>query len=893
MENKKYLKLLLFLIPIAGVYLLSLILMSPSDAGNMLYWYVTLLVFGLAAMPITFSLFKKFSGGCAFLSKVIGILLVAVTIWLLTYIKIYRFSRLTILITLLALFLASYGIPSLRKNFTSKLNEILDDNRKTAGGVFEEVLFVVIFTLMCYFKGFLPDINGQEKFMDYGFIMSMLRSDMLPANDMWLSGESINYYYFGQYIYALIIKFSGINTGVGYNLAMCTSTAIPFMSAYVIGTQLVELSNAFGVKNGKVSRTLVGIFSGCAVSLWGNSHSFFYDSECVGNAFLKFLSKHGVNVGKTVGFFYPDSTRYIGHNPDSMVIDEVTGKIISDGDYTIHEFPFYSYLVGDLHAHVISMIVVLLIIAVMIALIYEITDTIVLKKNQFSTLKEAFGNFFSPFVIADALLLGIAMQTNYWDFLIYFVFSAMAFLIFYTLTSENFVGIKQISESDFDDNQSGFLPKAVMDVLGFIAVLALILIEYVLFSEKVILHAAVQMLLFAAAFIIMYFRPTALSKTAATLSFLFAASNIIAVPFNYNFDMISNKIALCKNHSSLFQFMILWGVHILISVILIICTIFGKNYVSVKAGKKDKKVIVQPSCEPHNPIAKFFAERNPADVFVSGMAVTGLLMLIAPEIFYVRDIYTGGYLRSNTMFKFTFAGFIILSLVMIYTVNRLFYYTNKEGGYSNLHTVISIVLVILLFIPGHYTMLALKQRSGNLVPENFKTLDGTAYIDTYRSPYVNLGTNGNLKDYKNTIEWFNENVEGDPVIVEAWGYSYTDRNIVSAYTGLPTIIGWQTHEQLWRFHGIVDEKTDLLISDPDNDVWSQVLTPRQTDVLNIYTCTNPNTVRAILDKYDVTYIINGLEELAAYNFDNSVCFNQIAEPVFTDGNVTVYKVNGK
>ena len=54
--------------------------------------------------------------------------------------------------------------------------------------------------ILCYYKGFSPIINGQEKFMDYGFVMSMLRNDELPANDMWLSGYSINYYYFGQYI---------------------------------------------------------------------------------------------------------------------------------------------------------------------------------------------------------------------------------------------------------------------------------------------------------------------------------------------------------------------------------------------------------------------------------------------------------------------------------------------------------------------------------------------------------------------------------------------------------------------------------------------------------------------------------------------------------------------
>ena len=71
--------------------------------------------------------------------------------------------------------------------------------------------------------------------MDYGFIMSMLRNDQLPARDMWLAGYQINYYYFGQYIWSVMIKITNVPSGVGYNLAMCSATAIPFAMSFSIG----------------------------------------------------------------------------------------------------------------------------------------------------------------------------------------------------------------------------------------------------------------------------------------------------------------------------------------------------------------------------------------------------------------------------------------------------------------------------------------------------------------------------------------------------------------------------------------------------------------------------------------------------------------------------------
>jgi uncharacterized membrane protein len=283
--------------------------------------------------------------------------------------------------------------------------------------------------------------------------------------------------------------------------------------------------------------------------------------------------------------------------------------------------------------------------------------------------------------------------------------------------------------------------------------------------------------------------------------------------------------------------------------------------------------------------------RNITDVFVCGMIVTGILMLIAPEIFYVRDIYTGGYLRANTMFKFTYAGFIILSVAMIYAVMRLFWIVGKNGRYSTASFFIAVVFCLFLFIPAHYTYAALKQRCNDLGRSNFKSLDGVAYTVNYPSRYTGTNESGNLTEYMDAINWFNTCVPGPHVILETYGESYTDYNIVSAYTGLQTVCGWQTHEWLWRFHGIVDPETDLLVSDPEYDVWAIYLTPRYQDIATVYTNTDPATVREILDKYEVEYVIIGDMERERFHTDNTETIASLGTIEFSSGDLTVVKID--
>jgi uncharacterized membrane protein len=101
------------------------------------------------------------------------------------------------------------------------------------------------------------------------------------------------------------------------------------------------------------------------------------------------------------------------------------------------------------------------------------------------------------------------------------------------------------------------------------------------------------------------------------------------------------------------------------------------------------------------------------------------------------------------------------------------------------------------------------------------------------------------------ISWLQHHVDGTPVIAEASIGPYRCNGTrISAATGLPTIIGWERHEQQQRY--------------PDT------LPRRVEDVRTLYTSSNVDEKRQILDRYNVEYIVVGdLERI--YPIANNEC----------------------
>lgn len=870
-------KFVFFIFPFFIEAIIGFFTMGSADTVSVLLWSMLLFLFGIGVFPLAAKIFGRFGSGGFILSQAMGIILTSLLIWTFSYIGIARFSLPFVVGGFILISALCWGLKPLREPAVSKLTEPFFVER----AVVEELALLIVFCLMCYFKGFLPMINGengQEKFMDYGFIMSMLRNSRLPANDMWLSGHSINYYYFGQFMWALVIKCSFIKPAVAYNLALCSATALPFAMTFSFGTMLIETAVAHGFHDSPIPKYLAGALTGSAVSLWGNSHSFYYDSGALGHGLLPFFQKLGFPVGDTGDYFYPDSTRYIGHNP------VVT---INGGDFTIEEFPFYSYLIGDLHAHVISMIVIILVACLMLALINsaQYPDSAEMQiKRSFKYLKPSGGrlaveykNLFSlPFILAT-VMLGAAQMTNYWDFLFYFVFCSMAVLIVNTRSSKVFTD--------------------KWGVCYFVINTAFILSFYLIAGSDPLILIALESLLMVFAYLFCVLDPCTITRTAFQMSFMFTGAHIVALPFNLKFDMISNSLGKVKNTSHPYQLFILWGTHVIICAVFFVWVLVTRNYrfttAKKKASDKTEKFITEDMNQNgwSNPIQKFFGQRNIADVFICGIAVVGVLFLIAPEIFYVRDIYTDGYLRSNTMFKFTFAAFIMLSEAMCYAAVRLIWFVKKNGTFSSPALIAGFLSIILMVIPAHFTYISLYQRcQENLNRSNYKGLDGTAYIETYSSSASYDEYEGNLTGYLKAAEWFNQNVKGAPVICEGYGDSYTDNCIVSAYTGLPTVFGWQTHEELWRFHGVVDKENDKLVSDPQRDVWANIIAPRQSDIDSIYTEDDRALIQSIINKYKIEYLIIGGLEYQQFDSSNTELFQEMfGEPVFSYDDVLVFK----
>jgi uncharacterized membrane protein len=128
-------------------------------------------------------------------------------------------------------------------------------------------------------------------------------------------------------------------------------------------------------------------------------------------------------------------------------------------------------------------------------------------------------------------------------------------------------------------------------------------------------------------------------------------------------------------------------------------------------------------------------------------------------------------------------------------------------------------------------------------------------------------------------------------MVQGYGDSYTDRCIISAYTGLPTVFGWQTHEWLWRYGSIVDKETAKTVEDPEDLVLHKLIYPRQGDIDTIYESEDPELIRSVINKYDIRYIVLGGLEFSQFDGDNTDLFyDMFGEPVFTCEDLLIFKV---
>ncbi len=244
-----------------------------------------------------------------------------------------------------------------------------------------EFRFIAPFAFYCAMRGFSHDIIGLEKFMDFAFVNAATRSTSLPVPDPWFAGESINYYYYGHYLAALLGKLAGIPAAWGYNLMLATIFGSSFALAFAF------VAEAIGARAG-AARSVLAAVAALWLTVGGNLHGFLY-------GFVKpWLVDAGLVAAPRQSFLLSDPTRFVGFDPPTA-------------DKLIHEFPAYAFYVGDLHAHLSNLPAVLLLCCLLLAWLRERDDLALPVAAR------------RRWLLAVAWLVGLFAMTNSWDALMY------------------------------------------------------------------------------------------------------------------------------------------------------------------------------------------------------------------------------------------------------------------------------------------------------------------------------------------------------------------------------------------------------------------------------------------------------------------------------------------
>ncbi|MCC6094947.1 MAG: DUF2298 domain-containing protein [Eubacterium sp.] len=716
-------------------------------------WYLLILILGAGFYPLASFLMPDFRDGGWLFSKVIGIAAGGYAVWVLGCAGILPFTgRWSAVVTLAGILLCQVLL--WRRWRKRKYHPYCACNVQLL--LAEEILFFGFFLLWAYCIGFRPQASGTEKFMDYGFMAAMYRSTSLPAMDIWHGTDPINYYYGGQFFGVYLAKMAQVKMQYAYNVYRAMLSAFGFVLPFSIVYQMVRDRLQERNHPGRWAAA-GGLLGGAAVSLAGNGHYVLY------GIFGKALH---LSMPDDRGYYwFADSTRYIGYNP------------VNTADRTIHEFPSYSFVLGDVHAHVCNIMFVLLAVALLYAQVQGLRRRGYSAEGMKAEKVPALHAFLrycllDPRFLAVAALVGMFQWTNFWDSVIYF--TVCLFCVVYGTIYH------------FGAEWKAGIASAVLRILEL---------------------------------------------TAVSLFF--------ALPFRLQFVSPVSGVAFCQTHTPLYQLLILWGFPVAVFLMLLLHTIWNFQ-------RRHRKSSCSGSVRT--------ALRTDGFVLVLGLCALGLVLI--PEIVYVKDIYaSSGYPRANTMFKLTYQAFILFGIMLAYAI------TCAVASARKMVRSIGIVLLAALVLTLGYFPTAVSQYLGNIFDRSgYQGLDATAFLESDYSADASA------------IEWLNKHAEGQKVVLEVNGDSYSTAGRVSAMTGLPTVLGWYVHEWLWR--GDTAE-----------------LNKRAADIETIYTSQDETLVQALIEKYQIDYIFVGSEEYAKYKNLNTQGLQSLGDVVYSSGTTFILQTD--
>ena len=867
---------------------------------QILVWWLIIEALGLVALPIALRLFRFLPDrGYAF-AKPLGLLLTSYIVWLLVSFGILRNEAVTILFV--AALIGAYSWLLFQRDGVD-LRSFL---RRERGVILAaEILFMAAFLLWTFFRAYNPALDATERPMDLAFLNAIVRSETFPPNDPWLSGFALSYYYFGYLMMATMTKLSGLPGAVAFNLSIALLFALTATGAFSLVYNLVrraqQAQRDTAESDRGVTPVLFGVLGALFTVVIGNLHGFFdaLRARGLGSAALwEWLDLKKIANAPVTGRWFPTDP------PDPWWWWRAS-RVIHDRDLlgrdseVIDEFPFFSFLLGDMHPHVLGLPFVLLAMGLALNVLLGFTARTAAADDeaeldsageaQPSWIERLFARAISLFrahafdLLLWALCLGALSFLNTWDFPIYLViFVAALFLRHYLAHGEEdwteplllaaWVAVPGVLlylpfYIGFRSQAGGILPvlynvTRLPQYLIMFGLFIFCLLSWIVVQWRDLLalrdrdgerwlpprQALGQGVKVAAGILALPLAALALSvllvvgtsRGRAFLQDLLATPEAQAAVGGQSIGALLQRFALMRLTNP-------WLVLLLVGMIAALVTAIWHRARAIREG-----VIVADESATD-------AESNPRQVlrgvsesalFVALIATTGLLLTLATEFVYLRDLFGT---RMNTIFKFWYQAWVQMAIASAFGVWYLLRGRKQWGMYIWL-----VFFLLLLGASMIYPLAASYSKAQQFRVQ--PTLDGIAYLRDRRPG-----------DHA-AIRWLQENVVDAPYILEAPGGSYTEYARVSAATGLPTVLGWDFHEQQWR--GTYEEPGKRL-----------------PDIEQIYKSLDRNLVLGLLNKYNIEYVYVGDLERQKYNLQPAMVdkFGRIMTLVYDQGGVRIYR----
>ncbi len=721
---------------------------------GVLYWYVFIFLLGLFAYPIARLALPGLKQYSYALGRIVGILLLAWLAWMAGSIGL-DYTRLSIGVAFVAVAVTGVTLGLKRKD------EIIADwksNRKFF--IMAEVIFFTFFVIDLLIRLGNPDLwhpaKGGERPMDFSYFNAVLKSTSFPAYDPWFAGGYINYYYYGFVLAGTPVKLLGIVPSIAYNFLLPTWFALVATGAFAIGYSLVS-GFKFQVSGDDLQPSTFNLqlVSGIAASFLSVFLGNLGTIQFIFNSIQR-IPLQGAGVPAETGMFERWSLTFQGL---WKMITEQAQMPIGRGDWywnpsrvippgpgnEITEFPLFTFLYSDLHAHMLVMPIALFIIAWAVSF--------VLSRAQL-TRGEWIGSFF-----IGALAIGALKPTNTWDLYTYYLLAAIA------------MGYAIYRNVPLSVLGRGVRGEGQKIITTFSAVILLYVLSSLLYYPFTYwwgqAYNSVQYWDATRTPLGSYFTQWGL--------FLFIITAWLA--WETREWMAATPVSKL---SGLRKYVLLIEIALAGFIAVLVFFFFDGVYaglVALPLAAWSGVLILRPDL----PDAKRFA------LFLIGTALT--ITLAVEFISLVGDIG-----RMNTIFKLYLQAWMMFAvsaaaalgwlLPAIFTWIPKWKITFQVGFYGLLAGAFMFTLT--------GTTDKISDRMNPDAPHSLDSMEFMNHSQLWDGQTMDLS-----QDYR-AIRWMQDNVMGSPVIVEANCTEYRWCTRFTIYTGLPGVVGWNWHQRQQR-----------------------------------------------------------------------------------------------